>query len=97
MGTKRREQSIVEKRIDHLEAMAQNWLAQGRREDAQTAIKHLKRLAQSKARRITHIKKQTCKNCHAPLQAGITCTVRIKQNRRVLTCTECNTIKRLGF
>jgi ribonuclease P protein subunit RPR2 len=97
MARKHRAKALAQERIDYLYELAQKWLKQERISECQTAIRHLKKLATSHVISISDIKQKTCKQCNLLLVPGATATVRIHKDRRIITCTQCQTIKRIGY
>jgi len=86
----------AKERIEHLYALIQKeYLTHSK--DAKRYAQLLKNLATKHNLRITDIKRTLCKECNTYLVAGQTATVRIHNQRRIITCTQCNTVKRLGL
>lgn len=97
MSRKHSAKKLANKRINYLYELAQKWLEQGRITDSQTAIKHLRKLAQTHVITINHINKTICKECNTLLTTSQTSTVRIHKNRVITTCKSCNAIKRTPY
>lgn len=96
MARKHAAKNIATQRIEYLYELAQKWLGQERVEDSKRAITHAKKLATSHVISIPHINKNACKNCHVLLTPKTSHT-RIHNNLRIITCKECDTIRRIGF
>ena len=83
--------------VDAMLSLAERWTHEGRLEDARTAARHLRAVAKKHTLTITDIKQRLCAECDALLVPGKTCTVRVKGDRRVITCSNCGCVKRLGL
>lgn len=96
MKPKTRAAKIAQDRIQELYELAEKEY-KDHPKDARNYIAKLRVLATKHNLRITELKRTFCKQCNTLLVPGETSTVRIHNNRRVITCTHCGTIKRLGL
>lgn len=65
---------------------------------ARSAVRDALRLSQSLRVRIPlEEKRKLCRSCFAYLVPGVTSTVRTRNGRVIIRCTECNAVKRLQF
>lgn len=89
-------EKIAKERIEYLYKLAKEKLEE-HPEDSRKYIEMLRKLSTKHNLKITELKKKFCKECSTLLIPGTTSSVRIHNNRRVITCKNCGTIKRLGI
>lgn len=87
---------VAKQRIEHLYALAKERLATDP-DMSRRCVSHLRSLATKHNLRITDKKRTFCLGCDTLLVPGSTCTVRVHDDRRVITCTHCGRVKRLGL
>ena len=93
---KHRAHNIANERIEQLFALVKQEY-HSHSKDARRYVEMIRNLATKHNLRITDIKRQVCKECNSLLVPGKTCTVRIHNDRRIITCAHCQKIKRLGL
>ncbi len=87
---------IAKERINYLYHLAKERLEDDPKQ-SRRAIAMLRDMATKHNIRIADEKRTFCLKCDTLLVPGKTCTVRVHDKRRVLTCDHCGAIKRLGL
>ena len=91
-----RPEKIAKERIEYLYALAMEKLDDDP-DQSRRSIEMLRDLATKHNLKIPELKKTFCKGCDSLLVPGKTCTVRVHDDRRVITCSHCGQVKRLGL
>ncbi|NLL94154.1 MAG: ribonuclease P protein component 4 [Thermoplasmatales archaeon] len=87
---------IASARIDRLYAAALEAVAE---DDWDYAARYVEMMLAISRRTKAPIPREHryCKGCRLPLVAGATCTVRLSNHKVIITCGNCNTIRRLPY